>query len=112
MDWAAQCAVVIPCLNEAATIESLVCEVRRMLPMVIVVDDGSTDATARLATAAGAEVICHERPRGKGAALAGGWARARERGFTWGLSMDGDAQHAPADIPRFLECAARSGARL
>lgn len=112
MDWAAQCAVVIPCLNEAATIESLTREVRKILPTVIVVDDGSMDATAHLAAEAGAEVIRHERPRGKGAALAAGWARARERGFAWGLSMDGDGQHAPADIPKFLERAATSGARL
>ena len=66
MDWPAQCAVVIPCLNEAATIEPLVIEVRRQLPSVMVVDDGSTDGTADLATRAGASVIRHQRRRGKG----------------------------------------------
>ncbi|HYT61719.1 MAG TPA: glycosyltransferase family 2 protein [Haliangiales bacterium] len=112
MDWPEQCAVVIPCLNEAATIESLVIAVRRYLPAVIVVDDGSTDGTADWATKGGAEVIRHERPRGKGAALAAGWGWAREQGFSWALSLDGDGQHAPADIPALLACAQRTGAPL
>src|SRR5881394_4623463 len=112
MDLPSRCAAVIPCLNEAATIEPLVREVRTRLAAVIVVDDGSTDGRAELAGRAGAEVIRHERPRGKGAALAAGWSRARERGFAWTLSMDGDGQHAPEDIPAFLACAERTGAEL
>jgi glycosyltransferase involved in cell wall biosynthesis len=112
MDWPAHCGVVVPCLNEAATIEPLVVAVRKLLPTVIVVDDGSTDATAELAARAGASVIRHQRRRGKGAALAAGWSRAREAGFTWALSMDGDGQHAPADIPAFLACAQLNGAEL
>jgi glycosyltransferase involved in cell wall biosynthesis len=112
MDWASQCAVVIPCLNEAATIEPLVREVRELLTDVIVVDDGSTDSTAGLAGAAGADVIRHLRPKGKGAALAEGWATARDRGFVWALSMDGDGQHAPADMRAFFACAAKTGAQL
>jgi glycosyltransferase involved in cell wall biosynthesis len=90
----------------------LVQSVRAYLPTVIVVDDGSSDHTAGLAARVGAEVIRHERPRGKGAALAAGWSRARALGFTWALSMDGDGQHAPADIPAFLACAGNTGATL
>src|SRR5712692_11391577 len=90
MDWSARCAVVIPCLNEAGTIGSLVRKVRRQLPSVIVVDDGSTDETGKRAEAAGAEVVRHETTRGKGAALASGWQRAQARGFLWALNMDGD----------------------
>jgi glycosyltransferase involved in cell wall biosynthesis len=104
--------VVIPCLNEAATIESLICGVQSYLPGVIVVDDGSTDRTAELAERAGAEVIRHARRRGKGTALGAGWQQARRRGFSWALSMDGDGQHAPSDIPKFLERANHTSAPL
>jgi glycosyltransferase involved in cell wall biosynthesis len=112
MNWASECAVVIPCLNEAAAIGSLVAAVRQRLPAVIVVDDGSADRTSELAAGAGAEVIRHATPLGKGTALMTGWARARERGFRWVLSMDGDGQHDVGDIPALLACAERTGARL
>jgi len=112
MDWARQCAVVIPCLNEAASIGDLVSVVRRQLPSVIVVDDGSSDGTADRAIAAGAESLRHPAHRGKGAALHTGWQRARDRGFTWALTMDGDGQHASEDIPAFLACAETTGAAL
>jgi glycosyltransferase involved in cell wall biosynthesis len=107
-----QCAVVIPCLNEAATIESLVKEIRRSLPQVIVVDDGSVDGTAAAAGQAGAEVIRHDRNQGKGASLASGLRRASERNLTWALTMDGDGQHSPADIPLFLRAATQHRAAL
>src|SRR5438093_134347 len=102
MDWANTCAVVIPCLNEAETIARVVSAVRQVLPAVIVVDDGSSDATADRATVAGATVLRHGQPKGKGAALRAGWSHALKSGFLWALSMDGDGQHAPEDIPAFL----------
>src|SRR5712671_4459605 len=102
MCWARQCAVVIPCLNEARMIGPLVTSIRATLPVVIVVDDGSTDDTESLAKAAGASVIRHGTPHGKGAALIAGMKDAHSRGFTHALTMDGDGQHAPADIAAFL----------
>jgi glycosyltransferase involved in cell wall biosynthesis len=63
------CAAVIPCFNESARIATLVAAVRRHLPCVLVVDDGSTDDTGTLAQAAGGMVLRHERNLGKGAAL-------------------------------------------
>lgn len=104
--------MVIPCLNEEAAIGPLVGATRRHVPNIFVVDDGSADRTAIEAKKAGAEVLRHERTRGKGAALQTGWRRARERGFKWALSMDGDGQHSPDDIPKFLSRAATSGAQL
>lgn len=112
MDWSHQCAAVIPCLNEARTIRGLVGQVRTHLSTVLVVDDGSTDATAAEAAGAGAIVLRHASPQGKGAALARGWRRAGELGFTWAMTLDGDGQHAADDIPAFLGRAETSSARL
>ena len=112
MDWSAQCAVVIPCLNEARTIASIVGECQRHLPTVFVVDDGSSDDTAREAASAGARVLRHDRPCGKGVALELGWGAARQAGFAWAMTLDGDGQHAPEDIPGFLIRSAASEARL
>ena len=102
MNWRETCRVVIPCLNEADHIGSLVREVRAFLPHVLVVDDGSEDETSALARDAGAVVLRHDRPQGKGASLQAGWKQSRSEGFSWVLCMDGDGQHAPADIPSFL----------
>lgn len=96
---------VIPCLNEAAAIGRVVRGVREFVQDIVVVDDGSTDQTANEARAAGAEVLRHDHPQGKGAALAAGLAEAQARGADWVLAMDGDGQHAPGDIARFLGAA-------
>lgn len=67
-------AAIIPALNEAKTIGAIVTTVfsSPLVDEVIVVSDGSTDATAARARASGARVIVHDRPRGKGAALGSG----------------------------------------
>ena len=105
-------AAVIPCFNEGTTIASLVGAVRRYLPAVLVVDDGSTDDTPRLAGGAGAEVVRHRRNLGKGAALQTGLSLALQQGFEWALTLDGDGQHAPEDMPALLRCAGQTGAAL
>lgn len=112
VDWKTGCAVVIPALNEARAIGRVVSETRHYLPAVVVVDDGSSDDTAAMAAKAGAEIIRHACPQGKGAALQAGWEWSRARGFSWCLSMDGDGQHAPADIPVFLARAGSGSAAL
>jgi glycosyltransferase involved in cell wall biosynthesis len=104
--------VVIPCLNEAASIAALVLEVRQHLPLVIVVDDGSTDTTSVAAQAAGATVVRHARNCGKGAALRTGLSQAWKQGYKWAFTLDGDGQHPPGDIPAFLHCALQTGALL
>jgi glycosyltransferase involved in cell wall biosynthesis len=104
--------VVIPCLNEAATIERLVDAVREHLPTIVVVDDGSSDETARLANSAGAIVLQHERPCGKGASLKAGLNWLAQRQFSWAVTMDGDGQHVPEDLPKLLTQAERGRASM
>lgn len=106
------CAAVIPCFNESASIATLVTAVRRQLPSVLVVDDGSTDMTAKLAESAGAVVLRHARNLGKGAALRTGLARALAQGFEWVVMLDGDGQHAPEDLPALWRCAEQTAAKL
>jgi len=109
---ATTCAAVIPCFNEARTIAPLVAAVRQSFPSVIVVDDGSTDGSLNLAASVGALVLGHKRNLGKGAALRTGLSLALKQGFAWALTLDGDGQHAPDDLPAFLRCAEQTGARL
>src|ERR1019366_4581530 len=101
-----------PCFNEAATIAALVSALRQNLSLVMVVDDGSTDATAAAARAAGATVLSHTRNFGKGAALRSGLSSAKNQGFEWAFTLDGDGQHAPEDLPAFLACAGQTGSLL
>jgi len=112
MNWKTQCAAVIPCLNEARNIAQVVAAVRRFVPTVFVIDDGSVDDTAAVAQKAGAQVIRNAAPEGKGSALQTGWRVARERGFDWALVMDGDGQHSAKDVAKFFEVAERTGAKL
>jgi glycosyltransferase involved in cell wall biosynthesis len=112
MHSATLCAVVIPCLDEGAVIGSLVENVRRYAATVLVIDDGSRDNTAAAATAAGARVLRHACTQGKGAALRTGLAEALSKGFTSSMTLDGDGQHSPEDIPLFLERAAQTRAAL
>ena len=96
--------IVIPVFNEAATVGDIV-ERARLHGPVLVVDDGSTDRSAALAVAAGAEVVSLGRRRGKGAALRRAFAEALERRVEWVVTLDGDGQHDPDDIPRLLKAA-------
>jgi glycosyltransferase involved in cell wall biosynthesis len=112
MDWRAETAVVVPCLNEASSIKAVVARARREVPKIIVVDDGSSDQTALLASEAGAEVLRQPITHGKGAALRLGWRRARELGYRWAFCLDGDGQHSPEEIPAFFDCASRGSAAL
>jgi hypothetical protein len=93
--------IVIPAYNEADAIALVVSGARRYAP-VIVVDDGSTDDSAGEAARAGADVIRHARRRGKAAALRTGFAAARARGAAFVVTLDGDGQHEPDDVPALL----------
>jgi glycosyltransferase involved in cell wall biosynthesis len=108
-------AVIIPALNEEATIADLVQRIPRKIDRivdvrVIVVDDGSTDATARKAELAGALVIRHATNLGVGAAFGTGVRTALEIGADLVVNMDGDGQFDPGDIPQLLRPIVEDGA--
>jgi glycosyltransferase involved in cell wall biosynthesis len=105
-------AVLIPALNCAPTIAGLVRDARRYVATVLVVDDGSTDATGELAAAAGAEVLRHDHNRGKAAALLSGMQALAARGCTHVVTMDGDGQHLADELPTLLNAAAHDSAAL
>lgn len=96
-----QISVVMPARNESASIGSLVRAVVSMHPdaEVLVIDDASTDDTARLATEAGARVISHRYAKGNGASIKTGARAAAGKTIVF---MDGDGQHMPEDIARLL----------
>ncbi len=97
----ARARVLIPVRNEAAAIARLVRDCLRAGFAVSVIDDASRDDTARLAAAAGAEVLTLPGPHhGKTAALRLGLARLAAD-IDWIIFMDGDGQHRPADLDRF-----------
>jgi glycosyltransferase involved in cell wall biosynthesis len=98
--------VLVPAHNESARIAAVITAALRHLP-VLVVDDGSTDDTARVAEAAGATVVGQAPNQGKGAALRAGFRWAIEQGFEAVVTLDGDGQHDPAEIPGFLGAYAR-----
>ena len=99
-------AVLIPALNCAATIGPVVAGARHYVPQVLVVSDGSTDQTVAAATAAGARVIAHAHRCGKGAALLTGLRALAVDGVSRVLTMDGDGQHLPEEIPKLLAASA------
>jgi glycosyltransferase involved in cell wall biosynthesis len=99
--------VVVPCLNEALAIRGLLEGVLAHCRDVIVIDDGSTDDTAGIVARLPVTLIRHPARRGKGEALRAGFREALKRGADGVLTMDGDGQHDPADIPRILAAARR-----
>jgi len=104
--------VVIPTYNEAREIGKLVNEIRRQNLTVLVIDDGSSDNTQELARKNGAEVLRNETNLGKGASLIRGFDYALENNFDAVITMDGDGQHLPQDLPAFVRLAQDSDAAI
>ncbi|MET0327680.1 MAG: glycosyltransferase family 2 protein [Luteimonas sp.] len=98
-------AIVIPALNEALRIDEVVSEALVHSEHVIVVDDGSDDATPDIVAALPVTLLRHARRMGKGQALRDGFAEARRQGFAAVVTMDGDGQHRASDIPRLIAAA-------
>jgi glycosyltransferase involved in cell wall biosynthesis len=95
--------VGIPAYNEARSVGSIVLLAKQYADEVIVVDDGSTDNTARIAELAGAAVIRHDENRGKGAAIQSILAEARKINPDILVLLDADSQHNPDEIPVLIE---------
>lgn len=95
-------SIVLPAKNESAAIGATIVDIVRLLPdvEVIVVNDGSTDNTAEVATLAGAKVVHHPYSKGNGSAVKTGARAATGEVIVF---MDADGQHDPADIPRLLQ---------
>src|SRR5436309_1986351 len=101
--------VIAPTYDNAATLRDVITRiVRRSLP-VIVVNDGSTDATpeilAELRRDMRVQVATHQRNFGKAAALRTGFALAGAAGYTHAVTIDTDGQLDPEEIPRLLDAA-------
>jgi glycosyltransferase involved in cell wall biosynthesis len=93
---------IIPAYQESQAIAQVVQTVRKYIDCVFVIDDGSTDGTGDIAEKSGAIVIRHPRNIGKGAALRTGFHKALREGCSIIITLDGDGQHDPNLIPRFL----------
>jgi glycosyltransferase involved in cell wall biosynthesis len=105
------CAL-IPAFNEASHIAQVVEGARQHVESVIVIDDGSTDGTAELASNAGAFCIVSPSNCGKASALRLGFAYALSQNFTHAITLDGDGQHLPQDIPALLRMAQETEADM
>jgi len=95
---------VVPAFDEEAAIGAVVAEIRAVDPFidVVVVDDGSTDATADVARAAGAAVVRLPFNLGIGATVQTGFRYALEQGYDVAVRLDGDGQHDASELPKLL----------
>jgi hypothetical protein len=104
--------VVIPAYDEGRTIRELVRRALAHCSEVAVVDDGSSDGTADALAGLPVTLLRHDSNRGKGAALATGFEWALANGADAIVTLDGDGQHRPEDIPRLLAAAEMHPDRL
>lgn len=101
-------AIVIPAHNEANRISSVLERLQQYHDDIIVVNDGSEDATLAMVKSHGVTLLSHAVNLGKGAALKTGIEYAITRGYTAVILMDADGQHDPGDIPSFLSALEKS----
>jgi len=97
--------IIIPSHNESNTIAGLIHQVHSLKLGLVVIDDGSTDNTAVIAEKNGAVVIRNPLNLGKGASLIRGFEYCLKNNFDAAITMDGDGQHLPEDIPDFISLA-------
>jgi glycosyltransferase involved in cell wall biosynthesis len=95
--------VGIPAYNEENSIARVVLDAQKFADAVLVCDDGSEDLTAKIAERLGADVVRHEGNMGYGAALKSMFERARELEADVLVTLDGDGQHDPSEVPNVLK---------
>jgi len=99
-----KCCVILPTFNNEASLASVIDDVLSYTDQIIIIDDGSTDATSSiLASYPDLEIIRFPGNKGKGYALRKAFIRARENGYKYGISMDTDGQHFASDLEAFIE---------
>ncbi len=95
--------VAMPAYNEERSIAKVILDCKKLVDLVVVVDDGSKDSTAEIAEALGAYVVRHPENQGYGAALQSCFETARLLGADKMVIIDSDGQHNPAEIPKLLD---------
>ena len=100
---------MIPCYNEEATIGSVILKAKQHVDEVLIVDDGSTDKTAKIAETAGATVLRHGGNKGYGSAIQTGFKYARENKYDILTILDGDGQHDADSIPTVMAPIMKNG---
>ncbi|MGJ1506841.1 glycosyltransferase family 2 protein [Sphingobacterium siyangense] len=105
--------VLIPTYNNAKTLKRVLDGVLAYTTQVIVVNDGSTDATAEILANYPSITVLHlEKNSGKGKALRIGFDTARKQGFQYAITIDSDGQHFPDDIPTFIDALNQSDGNI
>ncbi|MFW5845579.1 MAG: glycosyltransferase family 2 protein [Planctomycetota bacterium] len=100
--WPTDLLILIPVYNHGTTVGTVVRDCLALDAPVLVVDDGSDDGSGAAAAEAGAELVSHERNRGKAAALLTGMQAAWTRGYRRVFSIDADGQHPVEEVPRLV----------
>lgn len=110
-------AFIIPAYNEEGSIESVISDIKKNVPIdlnyeIVVVDDGSKDKTSDVAKKAGAHVISHILNSGSGSATATGLSYAQQNNFDLAITLDADGQHEAKDAIKGIEILNKKGVDL
>ncbi|MCW3806056.1 DUF2062 domain-containing protein [Plebeiibacterium marinum] len=101
---ALKCCVIIPTYNNEKSLAQVIADVKRYTSNIIVVNDGSTDSTAKiLSEVDGIEIVSYPANKGKGYAIRQGFKKALELDYHYAVTMDSDGQHYASDLATFIQ---------